>query len=476
MSRLRGRFDRPADAEMGAFASSLEVDLRMAREDIRGSIAHVGMLGETGILSAVESAALRDALERVGEELAEGGFVPGDADEDIHMAVERRLVEIAGDVGEKLHTARSRNDQVATDVRLWLKTRLGETDRAIRELLGALLDRVEADGRTLMPGYTHGQRGQPILLGHHLLAHAWALHRDRGRLADAFVRLDECPLGACAMAGTPHPVDRGRVAELLGFARVMENAMDAVAARDHQQEVAAVCAICLTHLSRMAEELVLWSGAEFGFVSLSESYATGSSIMPQKRNPDAAELVRGKAARVIGDLVTLLVLVKGLPMAYNRDLQEDRRPLFDAVETTTASCRIMAGVWRSLEIDTERWEEELVGDFSLATELADALAANGVPFREAHEAIGALVLRLDRENRDLSALGPEELGTVHPGMPEHAERLLDPREAAERRVSRGGTAWTEIERQVALLRPMVASVEPFGGEECRGEECRGEES
>ena len=280
MSRLRGRFDRPADAEMEAFASSLDVDLRMAREDIRGSIAHVRMMGETGLLTPDEADTLRTALERIGGELAEGSFVPDDADEDIHMAVERRLVEIVGPVGRKLHTARSRNDQVATDVRLWLKTRLGETDRAIRELLAALLDRVEAEGRTLMPGYTHGQRGQPILLGHHLLAHAWALHRDRGRLADAYGRLDECPLGACAMAGTPHPVDRERVAELLGFARVMENAMDAVAARDHQQEVAAVCAICLTHLSRMAEELVLWSGAEFGFVRLSEAY---KSIMQTKR-------------------------------------------------------------------------------------------------------------------------------------------------------------------------------------------------
>jgi argininosuccinate lyase len=322
-------------------------------------------------------------------------------------------------------------------------------------LIGALLDRVERDGRVLMPGYTHLQRGQPILLGHHLLAHAWPLARDRGRLADALRRLDESPLCACALAGTPHPIDRRRTAELLGFARPVPNAMDAVAARDHEQEVAAACAILMTHLSRQAEELVLWSSAEWRFVRLGEAYATGSSIMPQKRNPDAPELVRGKAARVLGDLTALLALPKNLPLAYNRDLQEDREPLFHAVETAAASCRIMAGVWASLEIDAGRFEEEMKGDFSLATELADCLVREGVPFREAHEAVGRLVRGLEGEGRDLAGIGLEELRRAHPRFPDDALEWLDPRAAAERRTSEGGTAWVEVEKQVAALRKIL---------------------
>ena len=277
-----------------------------------------------------------------------------------------------------------------------------------------------------MPGYTHLQRGQPILLGHHLLAHAWPLVRDRGRLADAVARLDECPLGACALAGTTHPIDRRRTAELLGFARPVPNAMDAVAARDHEQEVAAACAILMTHLSRQAEELVLWSSAEMRFVRLGEGFVTGSSIMPQKRNPDAAELVRGKAARVHGDLVALLALVKNLPLAYNRDLQEDREPLFHAVETAIDSCRVMAGVWSTLEVATDRFETELAGDFSLATELADLLVEEGVSFREAHEAVGGLVRRLDEAGRESLRDRPGDAPLRPPGLPRPRPRASRP--------------------------------------------------
>ncbi len=454
MSRrhLGGRFAGPADEAFERFSSSLAVDLRMAAEEIAASAAHARMLGAVGLLTAEEAERLVAGLEAVGRELAAGTWRPGDELEDVHMAVEARLVETIGEVGKKLHTARSRNDQVATDVRLWLKRRLGELDRALGELLAALLDRVEADGRILMPGYTHLQRGQPILLGHHLLAHAWPLARDRGRLADALRRLDESPLGACALAGTAHPIDREATAAELGFARPVPNAMDAVAARDHEQEVAAACAIAMGHLSRQAEELVLWSSAEFAFVRLGEGYATGSSIMPQKRNPDAAELVRGKAARVAGDLVALLALTKNLPLAYNRDLQEDREPLFEAVETTLGSVRIMAGVWATLAFRAGRFEAELAGDFSLATELADCLVGEGVPFREAHEAVGRLVARLETLGRNLSGLSLEELRAVHPAFPEDFDRWLDPRAAAERRTSLGGTAWSEIEKQVATLR------------------------
>ena len=452
MSLGRDRFSKPTSEEMQRFSSSLDVDLRMLDEDIEGSRAHAQMLGEVGLVSADEASQLRDGLERVRDEIHSGSWRPTDAHEDVHMAVEARLTELIGDVARKLHTARSRNDQVATDVRLWLKRRLASIDEALGGLISVLLDRVEADGRILMPGYTHLQRGQPILLGHQLLAHCWALHRDRERFAGALSRVDASPLGACAMAGTPHPIDRERTAELLGFAGLVENAMDAVATRDYAQEVAAAAAICSTNLSRMAEELVLWSSAEFAFIRLSEDHATGSSIMPQKRNPDAAELVRGKAARVVGDLATLLNLVKSLPLAYNRDLQEDREPLFDAVDTTEDCLRMMAGMWESLSIDPERFETALAGDFSLATELADLLAERGVPFREAHNVVGRIVRHCEDKGITLTELTPELAETFHEHLSGDLRPWLDPRQAVERRTSRGGTAWSEVQRQVTNLR------------------------
>lgn len=453
MSRLRGRFGRGTGADMERFGSSIDIDLSMLDEDIDGSIAHATMLGETGVLSADEAAAIVAGLEAVRRDVAEGRFVPTDADEDIHMAVERALTESLGAVGQKLHTARSRNDQVATDVRLWLMRRVPDLESAVRSLIEALLARVMADGKALMPGYTHLQRGQPILFGHHLLAYAWSLLRDRGRLADARRRFDRCPLGACAMAGTAHPIDRRRTAALLGFSAPAENAMDSVSARDHAQEVAAACAIAMVHLSRMAEELILWSSSEFAFVRLDEHYATGSSIMPQKRNPDAAELVRGKSGRVIGDLGALLAMVKGLPMAYNRDLQEDREALFDAVRTTRDALEIMAGVYRTLEVRVDRFEAEMDGDPSLATELADHLATTGVPFREAHEAVGRLVRWAEDSGHKLSAIDADSAGRFHPALASAPlDSLLDPRAAAERRSSLGGTAWSQIEAQVAALR------------------------
>lgn len=452
---IGGRFERPPDEEFQRYSSSLEIDLRMLDEDVDGSLAHVRMLGSVGILSAEEVEQITTGLEQAREDIRSGAWVPDDRHEDVHMAVEVRLTEIVGDVGKKLHTARSRNDQVATDVRLWLKRRLGDLDAALGELLSALIERVEADGKTLMPGYTHLQRGQPILLGHHLLAYAWMLFRDRQRLRDAFVRVDQSPLGACAMAGTPHPIDRRKSAELLGFSAVIENAMDAVATRDHSQEVAALCAICVTHLSRLAEELVVWSSSEFAFVRLGEAYATGSSIMPQKRNPDAAELVRGKSARVYGDLQALLSMVKGLTLAYNRDLQEDREALFDAVDTTVDSVRISAGMIRTLDVNTDRFEAALHGDFSLATELADLLAERGVPFREAHEVSGRIVRWCEEQGGNLSLLDGDKAREFHPAFPDDLGPWLDPRAAAERRTSLGGTAWSEIERQLNALRSQL---------------------
>ena len=456
MALWDGRFSGGPGDDMVAFSQSLDTDMQMWAEDIEGSRAHVVMLAEVGLLEEDEAAELLRGLQQVAEELGDGRFVPTWEQEDIHMAVEARLTEIVGDVGAKLHTARSRNDQVATDVRLWLRARLDALDVALYDLLSALVDRVEADGDVLIPGFTHLQRGQPVLLGHHLLAHAWMVARDLDRVRDARRRMNRCPLGAGAMAGTPHPIDRHRTAELLGFEAPLDNAMDAVAARDHLQEAVSVCAIAMTHLSRQAEELVLWSTEEFGLVRLSETYSTGSSIMPQKRNPDAPELVRGKTGRVAGAVTSLLVMVKGLPLAYNRDLQEDRQALFDALHTTTASARIMAGCWRELEVRRERYEEALRGHFLLATEIADFLVTRGVPFREAHHVSGSIVAECESRGVNFEALAIEDFQRHHAAFDHEVLTWLDPRQAAERRGSFGGTASAEIQRQVAALRSVLS--------------------
>jgi argininosuccinate lyase len=451
MALWDGRFSEGPAADMVAFGACLDVDLRMWREDLEGSRAHVAVLHAAEILDAQERDTILSGLDQVGEELASGAFVPGPEHEDIHMAVETRLIELVGTVGAKLHTARSRNDQVATDVRLWMRTRLEGVHTALVGLVAALVERVKVDGDVLMPGFTHLQRGQPILLGHHLLAHAWAVSRDAERVADALGRLDACPLGAGAMAGTPHPIDRTVSARALGFSRPIPNAMDAVAARDHQLEALAACAIAMTTLSRIAEELVLWSTSEFRFVRMGEAYTTGSSIMPQKRNPDAAELVRGKAGTVIGALQALMVTVKGLPLAYNRDLQEDRYSLFDGLETTAACARITAGMFKTLTVHRDRYEQELTGDFLLATELADHLASNGVPFRDAHHVSGRIVGHLEARGENFSALDLDALRTFHPAFGDDALAWLEPRAAAERRASLGGTAPSQIDAQVDAL-------------------------
>jgi argininosuccinate lyase len=457
MALWDGRFSGGPAADMVAFSQSLDVDLQMWREDLTGSRAHARMLGEVGLLSAQDVEKLLGGLDAVEAELESGAYVPGPEREDVHMAVEARLIELVGDVGARLHTARSRNDQVATDVRLWIRGNVGALRDALAELVAAIVERVEADGDVLIPGFTHLQRGQPVLLGHHLLAYAWMVQRDVGRVDDALKRNDACPLGAGAMAGTPHPIDRNRTAELLGFSAPVPNAMDAVAARDHLCEAASACAIAMTHLSRMAEELVLWSTDEFALVRMGDAYATGSSIMPQKRNPDAAELVRGKAGRVIGDLQALLVMVKGLPLAYNRDLQEDRHALFDAVGTTTACARIMAGMWRTLLVRRERYEASLRGHFLLATELADYLVTRGVPFRDAHHVVGRLVGTCEARGQDFSSLTLDELQAAHPSFDEGVFGWLEPRAAAERRTSLGGTASSEVVAQVAALKRWLAA-------------------
>ncbi|MFT7520048.1 MAG: argininosuccinate lyase [Kiritimatiellia bacterium] len=452
MALWDGRFSTGPTEDMVQFSQSMDVDLRMWRHDIQGSRAHVRMLGHVNLLSDGEVDQILVGLDKVEAELASGAYTPGAEHEDIHMAVESRLIEIVGSVGAKLHTARSRNDQVATDVRLWMREALGELRTQLADLVAALVERVEIDGDVLMPGFTHLQRGQPILLGHHLLAYAWMVQRDAQRIDDTLRRQDRCPLGAGAMAGTPHAIDRAITAEFLGFASPVQNAMDAVACRDHLCEATSACAIAMTHMSRMAEELVLWSTAEFRFVRIGEAYTTGSSIMPQKRNPDAAELVRGKAGRVFGDLQALLTMVKGLPLAYNRDLQEDRQALFDAVDTTLACARILAGQFRDMTIHRDRYEQVLEGDFLLATELADYLVTKGIPFRQAHHVSGSIVAECEGRGVNFTALTVADLRRHHAAFDEEALSWLSPRAAAERRTSFGGTASVEIQRQVGVLR------------------------
>ena len=455
MSLLRGLFDGDEDDLFRSFTSSLEMDLWIAEEDIEGSIAHVTMLGEVGVLSKDEAKTLIKGLSEILDEYRSGRWAPDESQEDIHMAVEARLTELVGKVGGKLHTARSRNDQVATDLRLWLRRRLDLLSSAIRTLVTTLLDRVQEDGRTLMPGYTHLQRGQPVLLGHHLLAAAWALSRDLERMRELTARINRCPLGAGALAGTPYPVDRHRSADLLGFSGPIENAMDAVAAQDHLQETVAACAICMSTLSRMAEELVLWSSSEFSFVRLDDRHTTSSSIMPQKRNPDGAELIRGETSLVYGHLQAALSLTKAMPFAYNRDLQVERKPVIEAVMRTTASVQLLAAMWRELELRVARFEAELYGDLSLATELADLLTERGVPFRKAHRVVAEAVKWCEEQGGNLTLLDGGAARQFHAEFPSDLGPWLDPRAAAERRRSHGGTASAEIERQVSLLREQV---------------------
>ncbi len=452
MSILRSRFKSAAGDELARYAASLETDLLMLEEDITASLAHARMLGRQGIISAVESSSLADGLIQMLADYKAGHWQPDETEEDIHMAVEAELTRRLGETGKKLHTARSRNDQVAVDVRLWLKKSLAQYRAALLKLIGVLLDRIEYDGQILMPGYTHLQRGQPILLGHHLLAHIWPMTRDLQRLNSLTERLNLSPLGACALAGTSYPTDRYFVAQELEFGGIVENAMDAVASRDVFQEAAAVCAIAMSGLSRLAEEMVLWSAAEFNFVRLDESHTTGSSIMPQKRNPDSAELIRGKSARVIGDLQTLLSLVRSLPLAYNRDLQEDKAALFDAVLITTDSFSLMAGMIEKAQFNKDRFEKELYADFCLATDWADYLAQHGVPFREAYKIVAEVVQYCEQNGGNFSLLTAEKAGEFHLLLKTNLADLLDPRQSVARRNSAGGTAWPEILRQVALLR------------------------
>jgi argininosuccinate lyase len=443
-----GRFVKPLDPRIRAFTSSLDLDRRIAAHDVRGSIAHARMLGRQKIVSADESAVLVRELERVSAELASGTFPWPPAAEDVHSAVEQVLQDRAGAVAGKLHTARSRNDQVALDLRLLVIELLDELDGAVLDLAQALVDRATGEVDTIIPGYTHMQRAQPVSLAHHLLAHVEPLRRDRQRIAEARERAGTSPLGAGALAGTPHPVDPGSVAKELGLPRAFRNSVDAVADRDFIADFLYAAALSSVHASRIAEELVVWSSAEFGFVELSDEHATGSSIMPQKKNPDVPELVRGRAARLIGDLVAVLTNLKGLPLAYDGDLQEQRVPLYDGAIAAPALAAL-ALVVRELRFDRDAMRLATERGTLGATDLADHLARRGVPFREAHEIVGRLVRERIAAGKDLVGMTVEDLRRHDKRFEPSALEEIRPERSVASRSSAGGTAPARVREALA---------------------------
>jgi len=443
-----GRFATPTAPAAEAFTTSLPFDRRFYPHDIAGSVAHTRALVRARLLTGREGARLERGLVRVRRELDAGRFRFLPSDEDIHMAIERRLTELVGPVGGKLHTGRSRNDQVALDLRLWLRAECDALDAALARLQQALTALARRYRDALLPGYTHLQRAQPILLAHHLLAYREMLARDRTRLRDCRARADELPLGAGALAGAGFPLDRRFVARQLGFARVTANSVDAVADRDAAAEFLAAAAICAVHLSRLAEELVLWATEEFGFIELPDGFATGSSMMPQKKNPDVAELVRCKTGRVMGALVALLTTLKGLPLAYNKDLQEDKPPLFDAADTLRQSLDVLAAMLPHLRFDTGRMAAAADG-LLLATDLADLLVERGVPFRRAHAIVGKLVRHCLATGTSLRELDATVLGKHAPQLTPALVRRLTPARSVARRRVLGGTAPREVARQLA---------------------------
>ena len=446
MSLARGgRLPPGTNAAMEALNASVDVDKELWREDIQGSLAHVGGLVGAGVLSADEAQTLRAGFAQITREIEGGEMVWDPRREDVHMNIESRLTEICGPVGGKLHTGRSRNDQVATDLRLWVRRKTREAVEAVDGLARAIVDVSEQELDTLMPAYTHLQRAQPSRLSLHLMAWQEGLWRDRGRLEDALVRLNESPLGAGAVAGTGFPIDRHAVASELEFSHPMRNALDATASRDFLMEVVSALAILGVHLSRISEEIVLWSTAEFGFIQLSDDFTTSSSMMPQKKNPDVAELVRGKAAKLIGHATTLLVLEKSLCYGYGRELQEDKRPLFDAFEDAILSVRALTGAIATATYNREAMRRALDGGHVCATDLADYLVQQDVPFREAHGIVGALVREAEARGLQLSALPGPVLVAAHPALANEAIRgALDPEQAVERRNVIGGPARARV--------------------------------
>ena len=451
MSTLwQGRFEYDPADELMAYTASIGFDVRLAPDDIAGSRAHVRMLGRVGLLAEDEVEEVLAALNQAEQELASGEFAFASGDEDIHTAVERRVTELAGPAGAKLHTGRSRNDQVATDLRLFSKRELAAIATDVIALQEVLLDRAISAGDAYLPGYTHLQRAQPVLLAHHLLAHGWALARDVDRLADARNRLDVSPLGAGAVAGSSLPLDPDMTAAELGFAARFENSMDAVSDRDFVAEALFALTMVAIHLSRLGEEIVFWASEEAGFATLDDAYATGSSMLPQKKNPDIAELARAKAGRLIGNLTGLLATLKGLPLAYNRDLQEDKEPLFDALDQICLGVRAMTGLMSSIVFNTDAMASAADAPTAAATDLAEYLVAEGMAFRDAHAAVGDLV------RRSLDGEGPlADLVQADPRLGEDAAKLLAPGVPVTRRTTPGGAGPGSVAAQIERFRTQL---------------------
>jgi argininosuccinate lyase len=443
-----GRFTQKTSGTVESFTESISFDRKLWKQDIRGSIAHARMLARQRIITKKESDAIVAGLEQISGRIEKGSFPFSSELEDIHMNIESALTKNIGPAGKKLHTARSRNDQVAVDLRLYLRDEIQKIILLMKSLQKTFITIAETNQDVVMPGYTHLQRAQPVLLGHHLLAYVEMFQRDKERFQDCLKRTDVCPLGACALSGTSLPTDRAYTAKLLGFGEVSGNSIDSVSDRDFALEFLSCAAIAMMHLSRLAEELILWSTEEFRFIELSDRFTTGSSIMPQKKNPDVAELMRGKTGRVYGNLVALLTLMKGLPLAYNRDMQEDKLPVFDSVETLEACIEVLDEMMREVTFNTVRLAETAGEGYSTATDIAEYLVRKGVPFREAHAITGKIVLSCISRKIPLAELSLQELCAFSPAISGDIIPVLDPAESVRARTSFGGTSPVEVKRQI----------------------------
>jgi argininosuccinate lyase len=447
-----GRFSEPVNELVKQYTASVSFDQRLAEVDIRGSLAHARMMARAGVLSAADLADIERGMARILAEIQSGAFRWSVALEDVHLNIERRLTDLVGEAGKRLHTGRSRNDQVATDVRLWLRDALDAIDLLVRALQSQLVDLAEQHADTVMPGFTHLQVAQPVTFGHHLLAYYEMLKRDRGRLADCRRRVNRLPLGAAALAGTSYPIDRDQVTAELGFEGLCANSLDAVSDRDFAIEFAACGALLMMHLSRFSEELILWMTPRFGFIALADGYCTGSSIMPQKKNPDVPELVRGKTGRMYGHLMALLTLMKGQPLAYNKDNQEDKEPLFDAVDTLVDTLRVFTGMMGGITVNQESMRKAALEGFATATDLADYLVKKGMPFREAHEAVARAVRFAADRGLDIAALPLTELQKFSSLIAADVFRVLTLEGSLQSRTHIGGTAPDQVRAAVRAAR------------------------
>ena len=452
MKLWAGRFSKEADERVNDFNSSIRFDCRMYAQDITGSMAHAQMLADQGIIEAGEARKIREGLAGILEDLKSGELAFDPQAEDIHMFVEQELTRRIGDAGKRLHTARSRNDQVALDLRLYLREEIRQIQALIAELLETLVSLAKEHLNTILPGYTHLQRAQPVTLAHHFMAYANMLMRDMGRLKDAASRMEECPLGCGALAGVTYPIDREATAAALGFSRPMANSLDGVSDRDYAVELCCSFALLMTHLSRFSEEIILWCSWEFKFIELDDAFATGSSIMPQKKNPDVTELIRGKTGRVTGDLVTLLTMMKGIPLAYNKDMQEDKELTFDAIDTVKGCLALFTGMVSTMEFHKENMEASAKNGFTNATDAADYLVNHGVPFRDAHGIVGRLVLTCIDKGISLDELSLEEYKEISPVFEEDIYDAISMQTCVEKRMTIGAPGPDVMEQVIAQNR------------------------